>query len=172
MSSDAATSNASDSLTLTSSEAPSHLQGCVSWEYQPFPLLTDRVGLLHLIETFCVTWDKILRVEFYQSLAGVGKVCFCTSYSHHFFLSHPTMTAAAPANRKCRGFWFCPHHLVQPWILSPEFQLSMCLCCWEASRQFCLLPYPSQHGSTRWTSSNTWRIGKKGHLSLLLTLRK
>lgn len=125
MSSDAAKSNVFDSLTLTSSEAPSHLHGCVSWGCQPFPLLTDRAGLLHLIETFYVTWDKILRVEFYQSLAGVGKVCFPTSYSHQLLLSHPTVTAAAPAkaeNAEDFGFvltiWSSSGS--SPW--SPNFQ--------------------------------------------------
>lgn len=99
MSSDADTSNVFDSLTLTISEAPSHLHGCVSWGYQLSPLLTKRAGLLHPIETFCVTWDKILRVELFQSRAGMGKVCFHTSYSHHLPSSHtPVRAAAAPAN--------------------------------------------------------------------------
>lgn len=76
VSSDAATSNVFDSLTITSSEASSHLQGCVSWGYQPFLLLTDRTGLLHLIESCCVTWEKMARVEFYQSVAGWSRCAF------------------------------------------------------------------------------------------------
>lgn len=76
MSSDAATSNAFDSLTLTSAEAASRLQGCVSWGYRPFPLLADRAGFVHLTQSFCVTWGKIIRVELYQSPAGVGEVGF------------------------------------------------------------------------------------------------
>lgn len=169
MSSDAATSNVFDSLTLTSSEAPSHLHGCVSWGYQPFPLLTDRAGLLHLIETFYVTWDKILKAEFYQSLASVGKVCFPTSYSHQLLLSHPTVTAAAPAkaeNAEDFGFVLTIWSSSGSSPRSPNFQ---CADAVEKPRGSCLLPYPNQHGSARKTSSNTWKKGKRPSVTTALS---
>lgn len=130
------------------------------------PSFSSPIKVAHLIQAFCVIWDKIFKVELCRSPAR--EVCFPTSDCH--WLLPPHQDSSSSKCRTCRGFWVCPHHLVQLWLVSLEPQLSVCRCHWEASRQFSLLPYPDQCGSATKNFSNTWSYtGKKGHLSLLLT---
>lgn len=154
----------------TSSETPSHLHGCVSWGYQPFALLTDRAGWFHLIETLCVIWDKMLRVEFYQSLNDVGRCTFPPATVTNCFFPTPLWQQQHQQTQEIQKILvlsspFDPALALVPG--APTFNVVMLLRRLEATL-FASLSQPA------WVCTENLQQyvekRKKSHLSLLLTL--